>query len=135
MPACQIEDYSDNAASRDELIPWLIASDPEPLSEAMWQRRLAHWWDENPFASLAPSRGWVLRHEGRIAGFMALIPAGYAAGGKLNAAYIASTWRVDKDHRNASLPMLMKLRRLAASALMADTTPTPDVQLMLQKSG
>jgi hypothetical protein len=135
MPACQIEDYSESAASRDELIPWLIASDVEPLSEAMWQRRLAHWWDENPFASLSPSRGWVLRHEGKIAGFMALIPAGYAAGGKLSAAYVASTWRVDEAHRNASLPMLMKLRRLATSTVMADTTPTPDVQLMLQKSG
>lgn len=135
MPACQIEDYTDSAASRDELIPWLIASDAVPLSEAMWRRRLAHWWDENPFAALSPSRGWVLRHEGRIAGFMALIPAGYAARGELTTACIASTWRVDEAHRNASLPMLMKLRRLAANTLLADTTPTADVQVMLLKSG
>jgi hypothetical protein len=135
MLACQIEEYHDSATARDELVPWLIASDAEPVGQALWRQRLAHWWDANPFAPLAPSRGWVLRHEGNIVGFMGLIPAGYAAGGEFNIAYIASTWRVDEAHRNASLPMLIKLRRLAASTLMADTSPTLDVQLMLQKCG
>ena len=39
-----------------------------------------------------PERGWVLRHEGMLAGFMALIPAVYAVGGVFTPAMNASTW-------------------------------------------
>jgi hypothetical protein len=134
MPACQIEDYQDTPQARAELIPWLVATEPRPLSAETWGKRLAHWWDQNPFASLRNERGWVLRHEGRIVGFMALIPACYAVNGRPVAALIASSWRIDEAHRNASLPMLMKLRRLAADTLIADTTPTPEVQTLLQRS-
>lgn len=135
MPACQIDAYQDSPAAREELAAWLAAHAPDALDAGRWQRRMAHWWDENPFAKLSSERGWVMRHEGHLAGFMALIPTGYAVGGVLTPACIASTWCVAEAHRNASLPMLMKLRRLAAGTLMADTTPTPDVQIMLQKSG
>lgn len=135
MPACLIEAYEDSPAAREEAAAWLSRHAPDTLDASGWRRRLAYWWDENPFASLAAERGWAMRHEGRLTGFMALIPAAYAVGGSLTPASIGSTWCVEQAHRNASLPMLMKLRRLAASRLMADTTPTPDVQVMLQKSG
>ena len=135
MPACQIEDYQDTPQARAELIPWLVATEPSPLNAETWGKRLAHWWDQNPFASLRDERGWVLRHESRIVGFMALIPACYAVNGRPVAALIASSWRIDEAHRNASLPMLMKLRRLAADSLIADTTPTPEVQALLQRGG
>jgi len=135
MPACQIDAYQDSPVARTELANWLAANAPETLDESAWSRRMRHWWDENPFSADLVDRGWVMRNEGRLVGFMALIPAGYAVNGKLTPAAIASTWCVEEAHRNASLPMLMKLRRLSASLLMADTTPTPDVQIMLQKSG
>ena len=135
MPACQIDAYQDSPAAREELAGWLAQHAPDRLDAAGWLHRLAHWWEANPFATLSTDRGWVMRHEGRLAGFMALIPTGYAVRSVLTPACIASTWCVEEAHRNASLPMLMKLRRLAATTLMADTTPTPDVQVMLQKSG
>ncbi|MDZ4401624.1 hypothetical protein [Prosthecobacter sp.] len=135
MPTCQIEEYQDSQQARAELIPWLIASDPQPLSIEIWQRRLSHWWDQNPFASLRAERGWLLRHEDKIGGFLGLIPTCYAVNGRPVPAFIASTWRVDEAHRNASLPMLMKFRRMAAETLTADTTPTPKVQALLQRSG
>lgn len=135
MPACQIEAFQDAPAAREELAAWLARHAPDTLDVSGWLQRLAYWWEANPFAALYTERGWVMRHEGRLAGFMALIPAAYAVRGVLTPACIASTWCVDESHRNASLPMLMKLRRLAATTLMADTTPTPDVQVMLQKSG
>jgi len=135
MPACQIEAFQDAPAAREELAAWLALHAPDTLDASGWLQRLAYWWDGNPFAALSTERGWVMRHEGRLAGFMALIPAAYAVRGVLTPACIASTWCVEEAHRNASLPMLMKLRRLAATTLMADTTPTPEVQVMLQKSG
>lgn len=135
MPACQIEAFQDTPAAREELASWLARHAPDTLDASRWRQRLAYWWEENPFAALSTERGWVMRHEGRLAGFMALIPAAYAVRGVLTPACIASTWCVEEAHRNASLPMLMKLRRLAATTLMADTTPTAEVQVMLQKSG
>ncbi len=135
MPACQIEEYHDTPQARDELIPWLVATDPQPLSAEIWQRRLSHWWDQNPFATLRSERGWLLRHEGEICGFLGLIPSCYAVNGRPVPAFIASTWRVDEAHRNASLPMLMKFRRLSAETIIADTTPTPKVQALLQRNG
>ncbi|MBE7494162.1 MAG: hypothetical protein HS117_04415 [Verrucomicrobiaceae bacterium] len=135
MPACQIDEYHDSQLLREELVAWSANDVIWPLPASMWERRLRHWWDENPFAAISPLRGWIMRHEGRVTGFMALIPACYAVQGECRAAYAASTWRVDEAHRNASLSMLMKMRRLAATTLLVDTTPTPDVQVMLQKSG
>jgi hypothetical protein len=135
MPTCQIEEFIDTAESRAELIPWLVATEPEPITREIWTRRLCHWWDMNPFSSECPERGWVMRYEGKVVGFMALIPACYGVDGKPTPAYIASTWRVDEPHRNASLPMLMKLRRISTSYLIADTTPIPEVQIMLSRMG
>lgn len=135
MPACSIEAYMDSPHAREELARWLVIHAPYPLNAAEWVARLGYWWDANPFAAASSERGWVLRHEGALAGFMALIPAAYAVRGTFTPAMNASTWCVAETHRNASLPMLMKLRRLAATMPMADTTPTPDVQVMLQKSG
>jgi len=135
MPACQIEDYHDAPSTREELVTWLVATDSDGMEREIWLRRLAHWWDENPFASLRHERGWVLRHEGKIVGFLGLIPACYAVNGVPTPAFIASTWRIDEEHRNASLPMLMRFKRLSAECVIADTTPTPRVQELLERSG
>lgn len=135
MPVCQIDDYQDSHEARTELIAWLVNTDAHGLTPEVWARRLEHWWDENPFAQACPARGWVLRYEGAVVGFMGLIPASYVVDGQSCAAYMASTWRVDERHRNASLPMFMKLKRLGMQHLLVDTTPTPEVQLLMQRSG
>ncbi len=135
MPACRIEDYQDHEAGRAELISWLVATDTHGLDAQVWRRRLAHWWDNNPFSALCPERGWVLRHEGRLVGYMGLIPARYVVHGSPAPAYMASTWRVDEAHRNASLPMFMRLKRLGSQHLVVDSTPTPEVQELMRRSG
>lgn len=132
MPT-QIAEFQDSAEARAELITWLMATDEEFLTQAQWQARLAHWWDENPFTESAPKQGWTLRHQGKIVGFMALIAARYAIKGRPQPAYLASTWRVDEPHRNQSLPMLMKLRPIWANTLICDTTPIPEVQALLKR--
>lgn len=135
MPACQIEDYQDDETARAELISWLAATDTHGLNEDGWLRRLAHWWDANPSSPLCPRRGWVLRHQDSLVGFMGLIPVCYAVGGHPVPAYMASTWRVDEPHRNASLPMFMRLRQLGSRHLVVDSTPTPEVQELMLRGG
>ncbi|HEY1051722.1 MAG TPA: hypothetical protein VGE39_18250 [Prosthecobacter sp.] len=137
MPACQIEDYHDTPQARAELVSWLVATGTGAgaLSGGVWHERLSHWWDKNPFAEQCVERGWTLRHEGRMVGFMALIPACYAVRGQATPAFMASTWRVDEPHRNASLPMFMKMRGVGRRHLIVDTTPTPQVQEIMRKCG
>ena len=135
MPACQIEDYHDTPPLRDELVQWLVATDAHGLGRDLWLRRLAHWWDANPFASSQNRRGWLLRHDKKIVGFLGLIPTCYAVNGMPTPAFIASTWRIDEEHRNASLPMLMRFRQLSAENIVSDTTPTPKVRQLLERGG
>jgi hypothetical protein len=132
---CRLEVYADSPEARAELVRWLVATEGREVTEQWWQSRLKHWWDDNPWSALTSERGWVLRHEGRLVGFQGLIPAAYAVGGERRAAAISSTWRVDPHHRNHSLPMLMQLRKLGGTTLLADTTPTAEVQVMLKKTG
>lgn len=135
MPATAIELYHDDPAERRELAEYLVTVIADPLPVEGWLGRFAHWWDENPYAGLHEARGWVVRKEGRLAGFLALIPVGYSVKGKLTPGLAASTWVIDPECRNVSLPMFMKLRRLGQEILIADTTPSPEVQALMDRSG
>lgn len=135
MPSTLIEDFEDGPAARRELGEYLVDAIDDPLSVDGWEKRFAYWWDENPAAELHPSRGWTLRENGRLAGFLALIPQGYSVKGELTPALAASTWVIDPSCRNASLPMFMRLQRLGRETLIADTTPSSEVQTLLKRSG
>ena len=135
MPNTQIEVYEDTPPVRQELAEYLVTAIDDPLSEADWQRSFEHWWDENPFADLHAARGWTLRQDGHLAGFLALIPVAYAVNGQKTPALAASTWVMDPGCRNASLPMFMKLQRLGREVIIADTTPSPEVQALMDRSG
>jgi len=112
-----------------------VATEGRLVDPAWWQARLRHWWDENPWSTLVQERGWVLKSGGRIVGFQGLIPAAYAVNGEQQPACISSTWRVDVEHRNHSVAMLMQLRKLGGGRLLVDSTPTDDVQVLLNKTG
>lgn len=131
----QLIPFLDSPSSRAELVRWLVKSEGAQTSEAGWAARLRHWWDENPWRTLVQERGWVLRSESGIAGFQGLIPAAYAVNGECRAAGVSSTWRVDSEFRNHSVAMLMQLKRFGLSRLLVDSTPTADVQVLLQKTG
>ncbi len=131
----QLIPFLDSPSTRAELVSWLAKSEGAQASEAGWAARLRHWWDENPWRTLVQERGWLLHSEGGIVGFQGLIPAAYAVNGECRAACISSTWRVDNEFRNQSVAMLMQLKRLGLSRLLVDSTPTADVQVLLQKTG
>ena len=136
MDQCSLQPYLDSPSNREALVTYLCESETEPsLKRQRWQQRLAHWWEDNPFATSAPLRGWTLMADGRIVGFQGLIPSCYSVDGLATPAYISTTWRIDETHRNQSLPMLMQLRRLGQDHLLMDTTPTADVQKLLSRTG
>jgi len=136
--AAQLEPFQDSISARAELVPFLTEQfqGEGACSDGQWMRRMAYWWDDNPFAQAHPCRGWVLRDTGRVVGYLGVIPTLYEdAEGKPVPALIATTWAVVEEHRNAALPMGMMLHRQGRNALLVDTTPSPEVQQLLQRWG
>jgi hypothetical protein len=137
MPA-QISPFKDSPSTRAELVPFLMEQfQGEGACDAgQWLRRLAFWWDENPFANAHPCRGWVLRDADDIVGFLGVIPTLYQdACGTPVPALIATSWAVAEDHRHAALPMGMMLQRSGRDCVMVDTTPSPEVRRLLARWG
>ena len=120
---------------REEIAAFMESSEGTPCPATMWLQRMTHWWDNNPAKDAHDVRGWVLRSEGRVAGFMSSIP-GWSAwqGNQIPAAFPVS-WRVAPEHRGSSLLMLMKLRELAREIHLVDSTPAEHVRVMLDKIG
>lgn len=135
MPGCEVLPFEDHADARDELVPFLHGVFRSGPDAARWRARLAHWWDENPAAKIDDRRGWVLRHGGRLAGFLGVIPVRYTVGSNLLTAFWATSWFIESEHRNAALPMLMKYQRLASTHLLVDTTPSAEVRVLLERTG
>ena len=128
-----VESITSDAPARQELVGFLANFEDENRGEVFWQRRLAFWWDENPFSSRELLKGWVLRCDGKIVGFLGLILSEYIYRDKIYRAFAATTWRVEKEHRNASLPMFMKWHALGREFILLDTTANEEVAKILDR--
>lgn len=136
--SASLEPFGDCPSARAELIPFLMRHfQGEGACDAdLWQRRLSFWWDENPYVHAHACRGWILRAQGRLVGFLGVIPTLYEdAKGAPLPALIATSWAVDEEARHAALPMGLMLQRQARSCLLVDTTPSPEVQKLLHRWG
>lgn len=137
VPA-RILPYEDSPAAREELARFLATQfqGEGACTEAQWQRRLAFWWDENPFAHAHECRGWMLRDDERTVGYLGVIPTLYEdAAGKPVPSLIATSWAVEEPHRYAALAMGMMFQRQGRETVMVDTTPSPEVQQLLARWG
>ncbi|MDB6139195.1 MAG: hypothetical protein JWO94_2267 [Verrucomicrobiaceae bacterium] len=120
---------------RAEVASFLATSEGRPCPEELWLKRMQHWWTDNPAAASHAFRGWGLRSEGQLVGFMACIPSLMAWQGQPVPAGFPVSWRVAAEHRSGSLPMLVKMRGLGRQMPLLDTSPRKDVQVMLEKLG
>lgn len=134
MP-CRVEPYADSPEARDELTIFLAREFSGTADASLWGRRLAHWWDENPYAQENPLRGWVLKNDGHLVGFLGVIPTCYASLEKKIPALIATSWVVMREYRNSAIPMAMNLQRLGRTYLLLDTTPSLEVQALISRAG
>jgi hypothetical protein len=136
MPA-EIESYHDTPAGRAELAAFLSRSFRHVGGGGgeHWQRRFRHWWDENPFASAHPCRGWVLREGDQLAGYLGVIPSLYEYGSDARVPALAATsFAIDEGHRHAALAMAAQYQKLGDECLLVDTTPSPQVRAMLKRA-
>ena len=121
------------ASDREALVRFLATFEDEDRSEDYWRRRLAFWWDKNPACKDDSPCGWVLRADEKIVGFLGVIPFEYVYSGKVIPGCAATTWRVAREHRNASLPLFMQWHRLGAEVILLDTTPNEETRRVLER--
>ena len=119
-------------ADYPELASFLAAfPDVESASADSWRSRMCAWWDLNPAFVDGYTRGWLLRDNGRIVGFLGSIPWRFRLGGNETTVFAGTTWRVLPEFRGMSI--LLKRRQMDEhqEVLHFSTTPRPEVARIL----
>lgn len=132
MPQLTVQEYADSSENRLELLHFLERTDTQPDS-ICWEKRLNHWWDENPYRDQYPYRGRVQRLGSEIVAFGGAIPTAYAWKGQPIPVLLASTLRADPAVPQAGLAILLQMRHLAQQVPLIQTTPIPRLQQVLDK--
>jgi hypothetical protein len=133
MPETTFQEYQDSPAERAELLAFLKRPGGLIPIQGTWEERLAHWWDDNPFAHLHSYRGRVIHHQGKVVGYAGSLPAGYALHGQTIPVLLATTLEVLPEYPKAGLSMLLKMRSLSEEIPIIHTTPSPKLQHTLIK--
>ena len=116
----------------DALSSFLASFPGEWLTKELWRDRLRFWWELNPAFSVNTERGWLLKTEDKVVGFLGNVPSLLQVGHRIVTVYNATTWRVMPEFRAYTLGMLLKLMRASRTTLLFDTTPSDDVTRILE---
>jgi len=132
MPKLELSPYPDDPASRAELVAFL-GEHWKPDGEPGWERRMRHWWDENPMAVENGERGQWVRADGRVVCYGGSIPATYAWQGHPLPAFYATTLCVNSRFPKAAAMLFLHQRDLMTRLVITHSTPNPRVQDALLK--
>jgi len=110
-----------------------LASFPEETKDPLlWRDRFRLWWDENPAFSNGFERGWLVKNENEIVGFLGSFPSSFQLSGEATVVHNATTWRVSPPYRNFSLRLLSQQMNQAKDSLLFNTTPNEPVIRVLR---
>lgn len=102
---------------------------------ALWQKRLHHWWEGNPFYQKEGHHGFIARSGSKIVGFGGFIPACYAYQGNAVPGYYATSFKVEETFSKAAAKMFLYQRQLVKDHIIVHSTPIPRIQSALDKMG
>lgn len=109
--------------------------DDETKSTGAWLDRMRTWWDLNPAYGESVARGWLLREQDRIVGFLGSIPWKFQLQGNETTVFAGTTWRVLPEHRGMSFALKRRQMDEQRGALHFSTTPRPEVGRLLLRLG
>ena len=113
----------------DTLIEFLSNFEDDKRGLEEWRARLQLWWDSNPAFSDEIIRGWVLLQtdDNKIVGFLGNVPSFFQYQSEKIIVFSTTTWRVDNEYRNKSLPLLFEFINNAKNSIVCEATPSNDV--------
>lgn len=117
-----VELFPLSVADYDALVRYLVSFPGETRDSAFWRDRFRLWWEANPAFSEGMERGWILKEDGAIVGFIGNIPSYFQWGGEKKIIYNTTTWRVSPSYRNHSLRLLFKQLEYGRGSLLFLTT-------------
>ena len=109
--------------------------DDESGDAGAWMRRMQTWWDLNPAFDDGVTRGWLLREQGEIVGFLGAIPWKFQLGGQETTVFAGTTWRVLPQYRGMSFALKRRQMDEQGDALHFSTTPRAEVERLLKLLG
>jgi hypothetical protein len=109
--------------------------DDESGGADAWLRRMQAWWDLNPAFDDETTRGWVLREQDEIVGFLGAIPWNFQLGGQETTVFAGTTWRVLPEYRGMSIALKRRQMDEHGDALHFSTTPRAEVERLLKLLG
>jgi len=117
-----------------DLLEFLLETDNQKRERNYWEKRLRHWWDDNPCFSKNMDRGWILRDKitNAIVGFHGNIPSIFKSPNDGFVINNASTWRVLDSHRHNGINLLFELIKNTKTILFS-TTPNEGVNEINKK--
>lgn len=124
-----------NYAFDEEAVAGYLHSAWPDTSLQVWQKRLSHWWRENPFHQPGDHHGFIARHEGKLVGFGGFIPARYAYQGQPVPGYLATSFKVEESFSKAAAKMFLYQRQVMKDHIIVHSTPILRIQSALDKMG
>ena len=100
-----------------------------------WLRRMQTWWDLNPAFDEDFARGWLLREQDKIVGFLGAIPWKFQLGGRETTVFAGTTWRVLPEYRGMSIALKRRQMEEHGDVLHLSTTPRAEVERLLKLLG
>jgi hypothetical protein len=108
-----------------------LAGFEESETPKMWLKKFKLWWDNNPAFTPETQRGWLLRTNDGIVGFIGNVPTRFQLHGRQVVICNATTWRVLPEFRNQSLTLLFKLINAAKGSILFVTTANDNTSQIL----
>lgn len=124
--------FTATPADYEELASFLAHFYPETESQTFWLSNFHFWWDNNPAFEPGFERGWLLRENGAIVGFLGSIPTCFQLDGQNMTVFNSTTWRVLPEARQQSMNLLSKLLMASRQSILFNTTPNDEVILILK---
>ena len=93
------------------------------------------WWEDNPAYSEEFERGWVLKNNNEIKGFLGAIRTYFQIGGEERLVINATSWCVAEEFRSKSMVLGYAIMKASKNSILFNTSGSPRVTRMSQAAG
>ena len=105
-------------------------------SRETWLNRFFFWWDNNPAFNENLKRGWVLKDNGKIVGFLGIIATYFQLAKEKKLIFNGTTWVVAEKYRGEpSLDLMLAFIDYTKESMLFDITSTGYVSEIKEKLG
>lgn len=110
-----------------ELVQFLTQFYQNQETGSFWRERIQAWWDLNPACKETVIKGFLLKDQDKIVGFMGNAPQLFKLKDRNIVVNSLTTGRVLPEYRTSSMKFFREFVKISKETLLFDTSPTPSV--------